>query len=716
MTDYQTFGRLSVSSDYLDFVRTDLLAGLDMDLDRYCKILETVLVTHKNENQALLDKRTAIQSSLDKWHSTYPGPVTDLAAYQDFLRDIGYLIHPKEDFTIETENVDPEIASVAGPQLVVPVDNARYALNAANARWGSLYDALYGTDAMGSSPKGKDYDPARGSEVIAWAKTFLDNTIPLQTGSHTDVTAYRVEDGTLAAMTQAGIVTLRDPDCFIGWRGDAADPSSLLLEHNGLHLDLLINRDDAIGAADPAGVADIILESALTSIMDCEDSVATIAPSEKVTAYRNWLGLMRGDLTARFKKGGNVVERTLDPVRTYQTPIGSDLTLKGQVVMLVRNVGHLTTHSAVLLDGEPVFEGQLDALTTVTAALHDRIKKGGTRNAKAGSIYIVKPKMHGPDEVSFAVKIFAHVEEQLGLAPKTIKIGIMDEERRTSVNLMACVERAKDRVFFINTGFLDRTGDEIHTIKRAGPVITKGAMKGASWIAAYEARNVDVGLKAGFRGKAQIGKGMWAMPDLMHDLMTQKIGQLEAGATTAWVPSPTAATLHAVHYHRVFVADVQQRLAQRDMTDVAALLDLPLAASGSLTPDEIKSDLERNAQSILGYVVRWIDQGVGCSKVPDIDNIGLMEDRATLRISSQHIANWLMHGLITEDDIIAAFRRMALVVDEQNAGDKAYQPMAPAYDGTAFKAALELALEGALQPSGYTEPVLGRRRAEALKL
>lgn len=714
MAETSEHGRLTISRPYRKFIVDEVLPGLDLSADDFFSGLEALLTAFTDRNTALLERRADLQSELDAWHKSNPGPITDTGAYKSFLRDIGYLVADDGDFTISTAGVDPEIATTAGPQLVVPIDNARYALNAANARWGSLYDAYYGTDALGSTPPKGPYSSARGAEVVAGAKAFLDDVAPLEGVSHTQVVRYTIDDNTLIAHSADSKAVLKNPDQFAGYRGTPETPKSVLLVNNGLHIDLILDRAHPVGKDDPAGLADVELESALTAIMDCEDSVATVDNEEKVTAYRNWLGLMKGTLATHFEKGGKTVERRLAPNRDYTGQNGETVIRKGRVVMLVRNVGHLTHHTLVHLDGRPVYEGLLDAMTTSVIALHDRKRPAGQQNAAEHSIYIVKPKMHGPEEVAFACDVFDRVEDTLNLPRNSIKIGIMDEERRTSVNLLACVRAAKDRVFFINTGFLDRTGDEIHTIKQAGPAIPKGDMKSAGWLQSYEDRNVDVGLKAGFRGRAQIGKGMWAMPDLMARLVDEKVGQLEAGASTAWVPSPTAATLHALHYHRVNVQHVQDRLKHRAFTPVDALLDLPVATRETLSKSAIHSDLERNAQSILGYVVRWIDMGVGCSKVPDIDDVGLMEDRATLRISAQHIANWLLHGLIGKDDVEDAFRRMAVVVDAQTAHDPAYEPMAPGCDGLAFKAALTLALEGGRQPSGYTEPLLIEFRTKKL--
>jgi malate synthase len=714
--NYITKGSLSVAEELSSFLSTEVLPGLEISEDHFWSSLEKIIQEFSPRNKELLDIRESMQSQIDAWHLANPGGEKNLDVYKDFLKDIGYLLPEGEDFKITTENVDPEISSIAGPQLVVPVMNARFALNAANARWGSLYDALYGTDMIseddGASRAGA-YNPIRGNKVIAFSKNFLDEHFALDNASYSDVNSFSIKGGCLeVGLNNGACVSLKNSEQFQGYQGSADQPSGVLLKNNNLHAEIQIDPSHSVGETDPAGIKDVLLESAITTIQDCEDSVAAVDGEDKVAVYRNWLGLMKGDLKETFIKGGSEMTRSLNPDRSYIAPDGSNFQLSGRSLMLVRNVGHLMTNPAILdKDGNEVPEGILDAMFTICIAMHDLNGDSGIKNSQAGSIYIVKPKMHGPDEVQFTCDLFSAVEKSLNLNPLTAKVGIMDEERRTTVNLKECIRVARERVIFINTGFLDRTGDEIHTSMEAGPMIPKAEMKQQPWISAYEDWNVDCGLETGFKGNAQIGKGMWPMPDEMLNMYKTKTMHPESGANCAWVPSPTGATLHAMHYHQILVSDRQEALLERAKASLDDILTIPVIDDvESLSPDIIQMELDNNAQGILGYVVRWVDQGVGCSKVPDINNVGLMEDRATCRISSQHIANWLHHSICSEEQVIDTMKRMALVVDQQNSGDPSYLPMGPSYDGIAFKAACNLAIQGRVQPSGYTEPILHEMR------
>ncbi|MDC1241708.1 malate synthase G [Gammaproteobacteria bacterium] len=707
---------LNISKHLKDFLENEVLDGLDISKEHFWSSFEEIVNEFSPRNKALLQKREDIQTQIDNWHLEYKGQDFNHAEYKSFLTDIGYIAPRSPDFLISTDNVDPEIKTIAGPQLVVPVMNARFALNAANARWGSLYDALYGTDVISEdngAEKVGGYNPVRGDKVIDFAKNFLDETVPLEQGSFRDVLGFEFVDSKIQALLpDLGKVGLKNPSQYIGYSANGSNAYALLFKNNNLYFEIQVDANHPIGSTDKAGIKDILMESAITTIQDCEDSVAAVDGEDKTTVYRNWLGLMKGNLTETFSKNGSNMTRELNPDRHYVSKTGEDLVLSGRSLMLVRNVGHLMTNPGILdANGNEVPEGIMDAMFTICIAMHDLNKNSPYQNSKAGSIYIVKPKMHGPEEVQFTCDLFAAVEKALGLPNLTAKIGIMDEERRTTVNLKECIEVAKDRVIFINTGFLDRTGDEIHTSMEAGPMITKAAMKQHQWITSYENWNVDIGLETGFKDRAQIGKGMWPMPDEMLGMYNTKTMHPKAGANCAWVPSPTAATLHAIHYHQILVGNEQSSIMKREKASLDAILDIPVHKNPSeISAEEIQAELDNNCQGILGYVVRWVDQGVGCSKVPDINNVGLMEDRATCRISSQHIANWLHHGLCSKEQVLDSMKKMALVVDEQNAPDSSYMPMAPSYDGLAFEAACNLAIKGRVQPSGYTEPILHQTR------
>jgi len=716
MTDSVKYGGLTVAKELDDFLKNEVVEGIDVNATDFWSSLELILKEFGPRNIELLAKRESLQAKIDQWHIERQGQPHDHEAYKQFLKDIGYLLEEGEDFEINTSDVDPEIKEIAGAQLVVPVMNARFSLNAANARWGSLYDALYGTDVIseeGGAQKGGAYNPIRGDKVIKFSKNFLNEMAPLDNGTYQDITAFQINNGSLEiTLSDQSKVSLSDKNQFVGYLGDTENPSGILLKNNNLHAEIQIDNKDSIGQDDPAGIKDVLMESAVTTIQDCEDSVAAVDAEDKTLVYRNWLGLMKGNLSESFMKGGSEMTRSLNPDREYNNPNSEEFTLPGRSVLLVRNVGHLMTNPAVLDDeGREIPEGILDAMFTICIAKHDLESKGPFKNSRSGSVYIVKPKMHGPEEVQFTCDLFSAVESALDIKPLAVKVGIMDEERRTTVNLKECIRAAKDRVIFINTGFLDRTGDEIHTSMEAGPMIPKASMKQQPWISAYEDWNVDTGLESGFKGKAQIGKGMWAMPDEMLAMYETKAMHPEAGANCAWVPSPTAATLHAIHYHQVSVSDQQEILKSRDKASLDDILTIPLMNDpSSLTEEEIQNELDNNSQGILGYVVRWVDAGVGCSKVPDINNVGLMEDRATCRISSQHIANWLHHDLCSEEQVMASMKKMAVIVDDQNSGDPEYMNMAPNFDGIAFSAACDLAIKGRSQPSGYTEPLLHAKR------
>ena len=717
MTERVNEGKLSISTSLHALLEQEIAPDLNLDTAKFWQDFQKIAEKYIPINENLLKKREELQTKIDEWHLSNKD--FDFDSYKSFLKDIGYLVEEGADFEISTANVDAEIAKIAGPQLVVPVMNARFSLNAANARWGSLYDALYGTDMISEddgADRGGAYNPVRGDKVIDFSKNFLNDHLPLAEGKYQDVVSFQISNGDLEiSLSDQSKTSLKNDSAFVGFKGDESNPESILLKNNDLHVEIKIDRNDSVGSTDPAGIKDVFLESAVTTIQDLEDSVAAVNGEDKTDVYKNWLGLMKGTLAETFEKGGSTLTRSLNEDLSFLTPDGKPMTIAARSLMLVRNVGHLMTNPAVLLDGKEIPEGIIDAMFTIAIGKHDLDQTGSVQNSKTGSIYIVKPKMHGPEEVQFTCDLFSDVESALGLEKNTVKIGIMDEERRTTVNLKECIRVAKERVIFINTGFLDRTGDEIHTSMEAGPMIRKAEMKQQPWILSYEDWNVDNGLSSGFKGKAQIGKGMWPMPDMMLDMFNTKTMHPKAGANCAWVPSPTAATLHAMHYHQISVSSEQSDLLKRERASLDDILTIPLLEdAGSLSADEIQAELDNNAQGILGYVVRWIDQGIGCSKVPDINNIGLMEDRATCRISSQHMANWLHHGLCSEEQVIETMKKMALVVDEQNAGDPEYVNMAPSFDGVAFKAACDLVIKGRVQPSGYTEPILHEKRQEFL--
>ena len=717
MTERVNEGKLSISTSLHALLEQEIAPDLNLDTAKFWQDFQKISEKYISINEELLEKREELQKKIDEWHLSNKD--FDFDSYKSFLREIGYLVEEGDDFEISTANVDAEIAKIAGPQLVVPVMNARFSLNAANARWGSLYDALYGTDMIpedGGAERGGAYNPVRGDKVIDFSKNFLNDHLPLAEGKYQDVVSFQIYNGDLEiSLSDQSKTSLKNDSAFAGFKGDESNPESILLKNNDLHVEIKIDRNDSVGSSDPAGIKDVFLESAVTTIQDLEDSVAAVNGEDKTDVYKNWLGLMKGTLAETFEKGGSTLTRSLNEDLSFLSPDGKPITIAARSLMLVRNVGHLMTNPAVLLDGKEIPEGIIDAMFTIAIGKHDLDQTGSVQNSKTGSIYIVKPKMHGPEEVQFTCDLFSDVESALGLEKNTVKIGIMDEERRTTVNLKECIRVAKERVIFINTGFLDRTGDEIHTSMEAGPMIRKAEMKQQPWILSYEDWNVDNGLSSGFKGKAQIGKGMWPMPDMMLDMFNTKTMHPKAGANCAWVPSPTAATLHAMHYHQISVSSEQSDLLKRERASLDDILTIPLLEdASSLSADEIQAELDNNAQGILGYVVRWIDQGIGCSKVPDINNIGLMEDRATCRISSQHMANWLHHGLCSEEQVIETMKKMALVVDEQNAGDPEYVNMAPSFDGVAFKAACDLVIKGRVQPSGYTEPILHEKRQEFL--